>query len=530
MIFNLAYCLRVIPFLYKRNLISLTKMSFAENWIDLDVDNCNELRPDKTLIMGQCFNWRHITSSNNLIDDSKLSVVYVGVLDNTPLAIKYENNKTFFKYLPHNNTNKIDTKSIPIEQVKHKLYNYFQLKFSLSHLYNVWSSGCPRMKVIIPHLQGVRVVKQDPWECLISFICSSNNNIKRITLMLDRLRYTYGSYLCTITPSHSICNDQKADLNTDLIQITDDWTVHIDSSLNDNKHIVKDTSEVMSLLQSPSKQSKPSSKKRKASSPTSTTTNTPTDTLTNTDHDANDTSLLDTSFTSYTTDDSTLPSSPLITPFHLFSFPTIDTLASAEEEALKALGMGYRAKFIINTAKKVQAYGGQQWLEYLEELGRLDMVFSDVDSNNNNSHSNTSEGKGRIPTTPSPSSSPAAIINSSLRIKQEYKHQTIPSSIPHQNSITATDSNTAIANPSSTGTGTSDVLVQARPVEAKLYSGVPGDGGSRAYIQSQLMLLPGVGPKVCCMYISACICMYSTHDICLFTRVYRWLTASLSSR
>ena len=34
-----------------------------------------------------------------------------------------------------------------------------------------------------------------PLECLISFICSSNNNISRITLMLDRLRSNYGEEL-----------------------------------------------------------------------------------------------------------------------------------------------------------------------------------------------------------------------------------------------------------------------------------------------------------------------------------------------
>lgn len=35
--------------------------------------------------------------------------------------------------------------------------------------------------------------RQDPVECLFSFICSSNNNIPRITLMLARLRARYGT-------------------------------------------------------------------------------------------------------------------------------------------------------------------------------------------------------------------------------------------------------------------------------------------------------------------------------------------------
>jgi len=40
--------------------------------------------------------------------------------------------------------------------------------------------------------------RQEPWECLISFICSSNNNIARITGMLERLRTTFGSRLAVI--------------------------------------------------------------------------------------------------------------------------------------------------------------------------------------------------------------------------------------------------------------------------------------------------------------------------------------------
>ncbi len=40
--------------------------------------------------------------------------------------------------------------------------------------------------------QGIRILKQDLFETLISFIVSANNNIKRIQLILKRIRSAYG--------------------------------------------------------------------------------------------------------------------------------------------------------------------------------------------------------------------------------------------------------------------------------------------------------------------------------------------------
>ncbi|KFW82121.1 N-glycosylase/DNA lyase, partial [Manacus vitellinus] len=45
---------------------------------------------------------------------------------------------------------------------------------------------------------GVRVLRQDPIECLFSFICTSNNHISRITAMIERLCQAFGRHLCSI--------------------------------------------------------------------------------------------------------------------------------------------------------------------------------------------------------------------------------------------------------------------------------------------------------------------------------------------
>ncbi|KAJ7372861.1 8-oxoguanine glycosylase ogg1 [Desmophyllum pertusum] len=44
-------------------------------------------------------------------------------------------------------------------------------------------------------MRGVRVLRQDPVETLFAFICSSNNNIPRISGMVEKLCHEYGEFL-----------------------------------------------------------------------------------------------------------------------------------------------------------------------------------------------------------------------------------------------------------------------------------------------------------------------------------------------
>ena len=44
-------------------------------------------------------------------------------------------------------------------------------------------------------LHGLRLFRQDPWECLISFICSSNSNISRISGVMNRIAQEFGDQL-----------------------------------------------------------------------------------------------------------------------------------------------------------------------------------------------------------------------------------------------------------------------------------------------------------------------------------------------
>jgi N-glycosylase/DNA lyase len=75
------------------------------------------------------------------------------------------------------------------------LADYFQLSAPMDALRAQWSSADPRMAAICGALPGLRVLRQPPFECLVSFICSSNNNIARISGMLERLRAAFGAPL-----------------------------------------------------------------------------------------------------------------------------------------------------------------------------------------------------------------------------------------------------------------------------------------------------------------------------------------------
>lgn len=78
------------------------------------------------------------------------------------------------------------------------LKNYFNLHHDLSKLYKQWAEADPNFRKRAPGFAGVRMLNQDAWEALVGFICSSNNNISRISQMVHKLCLYYGPYIGTI--------------------------------------------------------------------------------------------------------------------------------------------------------------------------------------------------------------------------------------------------------------------------------------------------------------------------------------------
>ncbi|CAK7271923.1 8-oxoguanine glycosylase ogg1 [Sporothrix epigloea] len=78
------------------------------------------------------------------------------------------------------------------------LRGYFRLQLDLGQLYEQWSRDDANFRKKAPRFSGIRILNQDAWEALICFICSSNNNISRISQMAHKLCVHYGPLLGTV--------------------------------------------------------------------------------------------------------------------------------------------------------------------------------------------------------------------------------------------------------------------------------------------------------------------------------------------
>lgn len=117
---------------------------------------------------GQCFRW-------NKEDDGS----YTGVIKDAVLNVNQIDNTIIFKGISEK-----DLKDIVIEYFDLN-HNYEELKENLSKIDDF-------MKESIEFGEGIRILNQDLWECIISFIISANNNIPRIKKIIDAISKKYG--------------------------------------------------------------------------------------------------------------------------------------------------------------------------------------------------------------------------------------------------------------------------------------------------------------------------------------------------
>lgn len=132
------------------------------------LENANSFNLRDIFECGQCFRW-------NKEDDES----YTGVIENNVLNVKKIENKIIFKGICNGNIQEIVT-------------NYFDLNRDYTKIKNELSKIDDYMKNSIKYGEGIRILNQDLWETIISFIISANNNIPRIKGIIERLSKKYG--------------------------------------------------------------------------------------------------------------------------------------------------------------------------------------------------------------------------------------------------------------------------------------------------------------------------------------------------
>lgn len=224
-----------------------------------------ELRLDCTLPTGQSFRWRELAPGS----------LYVGVLGRRAVALRQLDGDVAYRVLART------PDALPAGDAA-AIADYFNLDVSLGVLAKKWRAADPHFARLADVLPGARMLRQDPVECLFSFICSQNNHISRIHGMVNRLCEAYGTAM-------ELPDAERAAVAAAVEEI--------------------EGAEVEGA--------------KKAELPTA-----------------------------------------------LYAFPTLDQLTAATEDALRADGYGYRARYIVGAVEELLARpeGGAAWLMALRSV------------------------------------------------------------------------------------------------------------------------------------------------------------------
>ena len=135
---------------------------------EIVLKDVKSFEPKHIFECGQCFRW------NTEKDGS-----YTGVFGKNVANINKINNDIVIKGIFEGNAKEICN-------------SYFDLDRSYEEIKRKLSSIDEYLKESIEYGKGIRLLNQDLWETIISFIISANNNIPRIKGIIERISKKYG--------------------------------------------------------------------------------------------------------------------------------------------------------------------------------------------------------------------------------------------------------------------------------------------------------------------------------------------------
>jgi len=131
-----------------------------------------DFEPKHIFECGQAFRWKRE-------EDGSYTAVHKGKIIN----VRREGKDVIFS-----NTNRIE--------FENTWYSYFDLGRDYSKIKEELSKD-PILKEAIQFGQGIRILKQEPYETTISFIISANNQIPRIKKSIELITESFGDYIET---------------------------------------------------------------------------------------------------------------------------------------------------------------------------------------------------------------------------------------------------------------------------------------------------------------------------------------------
>lgn len=131
--------------------------------------DAKSFEPNHVFDCGQCFRWEKQKDGS-----------YTGIFNNNVLNVNKIDNDIIFKGICENNIKEVCTEYFDLAR------NYEDIKLELSKVDD-------NLRKSIDYGEGIRILNQDLWETIISFIISANNNIPRIKGIINRLSEKFGS-------------------------------------------------------------------------------------------------------------------------------------------------------------------------------------------------------------------------------------------------------------------------------------------------------------------------------------------------
>lgn len=120
----------------------------------------------QTLDCGQAFRWRELAPQGNM-------TLWEGAAFGKTLRLGQEGERVWF--------------FCPLEEFEQVWRSYFDLDQDYEEKRRTLSKMSPALAEAAAFAPGIRILRQDPWEALCSFIISQNNHIPRIKGIIHRL-------------------------------------------------------------------------------------------------------------------------------------------------------------------------------------------------------------------------------------------------------------------------------------------------------------------------------------------------------